>query len=54
MDKMTLITGGTRGIGKAISKKLKDVEFNVAANFSGNVDAAEKFKHETGILVYQC
>ena len=53
MESVTLVTGGTRGIGKAISKKLKEVGFNVAANFSGNVKAAEKFNKETGIPVYQ-
>ena len=50
---ITLITGGTRGIGKAISIKLKEVGFNVVANFSGNVEAAEKFNKETGIPVYK-
>ena len=50
---ITLITGGTRGIGKAISIKLKEVGFNVVANISGNVEAAEKFNKETGIPVYK-
>ena len=53
MDRITLVTGGTRGIGKAISIKLKEVGFNVAANFGGNVEAAEKFNQETGIPIYQ-
>ncbi len=53
MGRVTLVTGGTRGIGKAICIKLKEVGFNVAANFSGNVEAAEKFNEETKIPVYQ-
>ena len=53
MEGVTLVTGGTRGIGRAISKKLSEVGFNVAANFSGNVEAAEKFNKETGIPIYQ-
>jgi acetoacetyl-CoA reductase len=53
MRGVTLVTGGTRGIGKAISIKLKEVGFNVAASFSGNVEAAEKFNSETGIPVYK-
>ena len=53
MGRVTLVTGGTRGIGKAICVKLKEVGFSVAANFSGNVEAAEKFNEETKIPVYQ-
>tara|TARA_B100001250_G_C19740886_1_gene763021 strand:- start:344 stop:1063 length:720 start_codon:yes stop_codon:yes gene_type:complete len=51
--RVALVTGGTRGIGKAICIKLKEVGFNVAASYSGNVEAAEKFNKETGIPVYQ-
>ena len=50
---VALVTGGTRGIGKAISIKLKEVGFNVVSNYSGNDEAAEKFNKETGIPVYK-
>jgi acetoacetyl-CoA reductase len=48
-----LVTGGTRGIGAAISKALKGAGYNVAASYAGNDDAAAKFKAETGIAVYK-
>ncbi len=53
MSKVALVTGGTRGIGEAISKGLKAAGFTVAANYSGNDEAAAKFKAETGIAVYK-
>ena len=53
MARVALVTGGTRGIGAAISKALKDAGYNVAANYAGNDAAAEKFKAETGIPVYK-
>ncbi|MDU6730536.1 MAG: acetoacetyl-CoA reductase, partial [Bradyrhizobium sp.] len=46
-------TGGTRGIGAAISKALKAAGHKVAANYGGNDAAAEKFKSETEIPVYK-
>ena len=45
--------GGTRGIGEAISKALKEAGYKVAANYSANDEAAQKFKAETGISVYK-
>ena len=50
---VALVTGGTRGIGAAISIGLKEAGFTVAANFSSDTETAEKFKEETGIPVYQ-
>jgi acetoacetyl-CoA reductase len=48
-----LVTGGTRGIGAAISRMLKLRGYNVAANYAGNDVAASAFKEETGIAVYK-
>ena len=53
MARVALVTGGSRGIGAAISKALKAAGFNVAANYAGNDDAANRFKSETGIPVYK-
>jgi len=53
MSRVALVTGGTRGIGEAISKALKDAGFKVAANYGGNDEAAQKFKAATGIAVYK-
>jgi acetoacetyl-CoA reductase len=53
MARVALVTGGTRGIGAAISKALKDAGYKVAASYAGNDTAAEKFKAETGIPVYK-
>ena len=53
MARVALVTGGTRGIGEAISKSLKSAGYKVAANYAGNDAAAEKFKAETGIPVYK-
>src|SRR6266436_6257449 len=49
MARVALVTGGTRGIGAAISKALKAAGYKVAASYAGNDAAAEKFKAETGI-----
>lgn len=51
--KVALVTGGTRGIGKAISVALRDAGYAVAANYAGNDEAAEKFAAETGIKTYR-
>jgi acetoacetyl-CoA reductase len=48
-----MVTGGTRGIGAAISKALKAAGYKVAASYAGNDEAANKFKAETGINVYK-
>jgi acetoacetyl-CoA reductase len=53
MARVAIVTGGTRGIGAAISKALKEAGFVVAANYAGNDEAAAKFKEETGIAVYK-
>ncbi len=53
MARVALVTGGTRGIGAAISKALKSAGYNVAASYAGNDDAATKFKAETSIPVYK-
>lgn len=53
MARVAVVTGGTRGIGAAISKALKAAGYRVAANYGGNDEAAQKFKAETGIAVYK-
>jgi acetoacetyl-CoA reductase len=53
MTRLALVTGGSRGIGAAISKGLKAAGFNVAANYAGNDEAANRFRAETGIPVYK-
>ena len=52
-NKVAVVTGGTRGIGAAISKALKGAGYKVAANYGGNDEAAQKFKQETGIAIYK-
>lgn len=54
MARVAVVTGGTRGIGAAISKALKDTGCDVAAIYGGNDEAAAKFKDETGIAVFKC
>ncbi len=49
MSKVALVTGGTRGIGEAISLALKNAGYNVVATYAGNDDAAKQFSEETGI-----
>jgi len=53
MARVALVTGGTRGIGEAISKALKAAGYKVAANYGGNDEAAQKFKGDTAIPVYK-
>jgi 3-oxoacyl-[acyl-carrier protein] reductase len=53
MARVAVVTGGTRGIGAAISKALAAKGYSVAANYAGNDDAANRFKAETGIPVYK-
>jgi acetoacetyl-CoA reductase len=51
--RVALVTGGTRGIGAAISRMLKLRGYQVAANYAGNDVAANSFKENTGISVYK-
>lgn len=53
MARVALVTGGTRGIGAAISVALKAAGYRVAANYAGNDEAAAKFTAETGIPTYK-
>ncbi|GGF64543.1 beta-ketoacyl-ACP reductase [Azorhizobium oxalatiphilum] len=53
MARVAVVTGGTRGIGEAISIALKDKGYSVAANYAGNDAAAEAFKEKTGIATYK-
>src|SRR5262245_62973615 len=53
MARVAVVTGGTRGIGEAISKALKAAGYKVAANYGGNDEAAQKFNGETGISVFK-
>jgi acetoacetyl-CoA reductase len=53
MSKVALVTGGSRGIGAAISVALKNAGYTVAANYAGNDEAAAKFSAETGIKTYK-
>jgi acetoacetyl-CoA reductase len=53
MARIALVTGGSRGIGAAVSKALKAQGCTVAASYAGNDDAANAFKAETGIPVFK-
>jgi len=53
MSRVALVTGGTRGIGEAISKALKAAGYKVAASYAGNDAAAAKFTEDTGIPSYK-
>ncbi|WP_118137496.1 beta-ketoacyl-ACP reductase [Oceanicella sp. SM1341] len=53
MARVALVTGGSRGIGAAISKALKEAGYTVAANYAGNDAAAATFTEETGIRTYK-
>ena len=51
--RVAVVTGGTRGIGLAISSALKKAGYKVAANYAGNDEAAKKCSAETGVAVYK-
>jgi len=53
MTRTAIVTGGTRGIGAAISIGLKEAGFQVAATYAGNDQTAAAFKAETGISVFK-
>lgn len=53
MARVALVTGGTRGIGYAISLALKSAGYRVAASYAGNDAAAQAFQAETGIPVFK-
>jgi acetoacetyl-CoA reductase len=53
MARVALVTGGSRGIGAAISKELKAKGYTVAATYAGNDAAAAAFTEETGIKTYK-
>ena len=53
MARVALVTGGTRGIGKAISARLKADGFKVAASYAGNAAAADQTANELGVSVFK-
>ncbi|MFD1610879.1 acetoacetyl-CoA reductase [Sphingomonas tabacisoli] len=53
MARVAVVTGGTRGIGEAISLALKDAGMTVAANYAGNDERAREFTERTGIKAYK-
>ncbi len=53
MTKTALVTGGTRGIGRAISEAFKAKGYNVAANYAGNEEAAKLCEQETGVSCFK-
>ena len=53
MARVAIVTGGTRGIGEAISIALKDLGMEVAANYAGNEERARGFTERTGIKSYK-
>src|SRR3954466_11985644 len=53
MTRIAVVTGGTRGIGRAISVALKGAGYDVAANYGHDDKAAQEFSAETGIPVFK-
>ena len=53
MTKMAVVTGGTRGIGEAISVALQEMGYTVAANYAGNEERAKAFSDRTGIMAFK-
>ena len=53
MSRVAIVTGGTRGIGEAISVALKVAGYKVAANYAGNDGCAQDFSARTGIAAYK-
>ncbi|MCB2112068.1 MAG: acetoacetyl-CoA reductase [Parvularculaceae bacterium] len=52
-NRKAIVTGGTRGIGRAIALELKEAGCDVSATYAGNDDAAKKFRDETGVNVFK-
>ena len=53
MSRVAVVTGGTRGIGEAVSVSLKEAGYSVAASYAGNDEAAQRFTENTGIPTYK-
>ena len=53
MARVAVVTGGTRGIGRAIAEGLAQGGYKVAANYAGNDEAARRFTQETGIATFK-
>src|SRR5438270_12527817 len=53
MARVAIVTGGTRGIGEAISMALNELGLKVAANYAGNDERAREFRDRTGIAAYK-
>ena len=53
MARVAIVTGGTRGIGEAVCRALRDQGFSVVANYAGNEEKARRFTEETGIPAYR-
>src|ERR671920_1155437 len=53
MARVAIVTGGTRGIGEAISVALNEMGMKVAANYAGNDERARAFTERTGIAAYK-
>ncbi len=53
MSRTAIVTGGTRGIGEAISVALKGAGYAVAATYAGNDEAANRFSDKTGIAAFK-
>ena len=53
MERVAIVTGGTRGIGEAICLQLRDAGYKVAATYAGNTESANKFTESTGIPTFK-